>query len=58
MRSADSVSGLRGGSEPLSCGVCSQKVVERTPATRAKAHRMLLRKVKTNLEVVHQKEQV
>lgn len=38
--------------------VCSQKAVESTPTKRAKAHRKLLRKVKTNLEVVHQKEQV
>ena len=38
--------------------VCSQKAVEGTPAKRARAHRKLLRSVKTDLEVMRQKEQV
>ena len=38
--------------------VCSPNAVERTPTKRAQAHRKLLRSVKTDLEVMRQKEQV
>lgn len=57
MKSANSVSGLRGDLNPYPV-VCSQKVVEGTASKRAQAHRQLLRKLRTDLEVIHQKEQV
>jgi len=34
------------------------QLIERTPTKRAQAHRKVLRKMKTDLEMIHQKEQV